>query len=676
MYIPADPAELHRETPIHGTLEHAQQLHDAALAVYWQAYSYQHLVQGAAQSLAAQHSSTIYGVRNRAIEQLVPGATLLAGSAEDARVALAQYLVEIERIHHTAAHVNEALNTHLSTIRDCAASITEIGHRHGIFLSYQWNSGPPILMPESLREAAVQHDSIAANGIGLMMTTMTSDQRIWASAAQRWHQSISEIATARAQWLTLITERQGSEELLRAKLEASGLGQLLTLVGDTTPAVEHSIAQAIAGEYLGDVGFTIGTEHHLLVQLIGRSDGFDLFENPINPTEVAENWRALEPWQRETLIAHTPWVIGNLAGLPYDIRGQANLEMLRHYVVEQHTLSPQSQAAVGELTRLFLEASERSISSGGVEIPITLVSLNLHSRVPMVVVGYGDLQTGDALTWQVPGMNSDADEAIREWNTAATNLYIEQMRAAENSHSTHADFGVLVFMAYDTPEWALNIQSLPYNPVSVLFSERAKIGAEQLAHEIDGMFASRAHDERLPIVSVVAHSYGTTVSSLALLRTQHDVSSFVMLGSAGLDSGQINSFNDLRVQTNAFGEPNVFTTMASADWIAPIGSNLSNRLQPNPDSAWASALSIGGAFGFSSDGVDELRATTGHAVIDQRENRFGYLDAGTQSLNSVARLTIGLGEQLSGPVWQTEQRALSLPEFWSRINPIGPVHAP
>jgi pimeloyl-ACP methyl ester carboxylesterase len=210
-------------------------------------------------------------------------------------------------------------------------------------------------------------------------------------------------------------------------------------------------------------------------------------------------------------------------------------------------------------------------------------------------------------------------------------------------------------LGYDTPDL-----------MSVSTPALAQDGAWRFATELDGTHAARA--EKLPYVGVVAHSYGTTMAADALTHTKYAVDSFTMLGSAGIDTDTVNSLADLHVK-NSDGAPAIYTTAAQLDFLAPFGSAMGGRAEPNPEAAqspgaWAAPTvgwlnppkAMGGAQSFSSEGAtlpngEVLKQTKGHSPLGEdigpntlngiAPEGYGYLDQETEALRNAAYTTVG-----------------------------------
>lgn len=329
------------------------------------------------------------------------------------------------------------------------------------------------------------------------------------------------------------------------------------------------------------------------------------WEHPPSPDKAATWWKRLLPEQQAAFQAAAPEILGNLAGLPYAVRKTCNVAAFEN-AKKRDDLTPEQRKVLAALEKALARESA------------SLVCFNLGASVPMVAVGYGDLDTADTITWAVPGMNTDATDpdAIKNWSQAAWNLYDEQQkRDPGRSH------GVIGWLGYDTPD-LLTVN----NPAL------AQDGAWRFANELDGTHATRAGN--LPFVGLVAHSYGTTMAANALTHTKYPVDSFTMLGSAGIDLDTVHSFADLHVKKTG-GVQAIYTTSAQRDFLAPFGSAMGGRAQPNPEAAqspgaWA-APTVGwlnppktmtGAQSFSSEGAtlpsgQVLKPTQGHSPIGE-----------------------------------------------------------
>ncbi|MDR6986962.1 pimeloyl-ACP methyl ester carboxylesterase [Paenarthrobacter nitroguajacolicus] len=97
--------------------------------------------------------------------------------------------------------------------------------------------------------------------------------------------------------------------------------------------------------------------------------------------------------------------------------------------------------------------------------------------------------------------------------------------------------------------------------------DAARAGAERFVTDLQAFNAVRESlGNRTPeTLHVLAHSYGTTVTSNALAAAALNVASFTMLGSAGIEK-EIRNTGDLHVPAG-----HVYASEASGDGLADLG---------------------------------------------------------------------------------------------------------
>ena len=379
------------------------------------------------------------------------------------------------------------------------------------------------------------------------------------------------------------------------------------------------------------------------------------WNNPPDPAQVASWWSSLTNDMRASMIAKAPAIIGNLPGIPFIDRDTANRISLAS--AKQNRQPTSEQAAV-------LAQMGKALKSPDGGTAVQLVAFNFWSQPPMVAVGYGDLDRSTSTTWCAPGMDSDADDALSDWSTAATNLYKEQGRFAGAR-------AVVAWLGYDTP--GLD---------TVSSSDLAKSGAGRFAAELDGNNATRAAGSTGPTaIGVVAHSYGTTMAAIALTKTKTEISSFTMVGSAGIDTSLVPSLSSIHAD-------HLYTTAASQDGLAPFGAAVSGRAEPNPSVARAIGHAIGGAESFSSEGNGkDLQPVDGHGATGTAgstkhsgllnanpSEHHGYFDDRTQSLRNIAAVSAGHPEAVDGGLTSTTAAARQHNQFIDALNTVpGPL---
>ncbi|WP_280402859.1 hypothetical protein [Nocardia carnea] len=133
---------------------------------------------------------------------------------------------------------------------------------------------------------------------------------------------------------------------------------------------------------------------------------------------VRKWWRSLDATERACLIETRAWAVGNLPGVPLEVRCAANSAVLRRVAaagpgmadVRPGQLERWAQRMDFSFLSVFLEPSCQWPDSG-----VGVVKCVLAGRRPRVVVQVGPL-AADNLTWFRPGRNMNGYEAIRSAN--------------------------------------------------------------------------------------------------------------------------------------------------------------------------------------------------------------------------------------------------------------------
>jgi uncharacterized protein YukE len=340
---------------------------------------------------------------------------------------------------------------------------------------------------------------------------------------------------------------------------------------------------------------------------------------------------------QDALVTALPAVIGNLNGVPYWARDQANrLSAQRAYEQAKEAVKAAKEdlkAAIGRTAQLAaqqkLNAAERrydqlknfvaGVRTGlnGVDgMPRQMVSFS-DAQPPLGAISIGDLDTADNVSYLVPGMGTTLQDTTvlmrASANVAAT------QRLSEAGQNT----AMVSWIGYEAPGNVLTT-----GDPGVFGESHARAGAERLADDLGGFRAIRPDTT----LNVVAHSYGSTTAAITL----HDhpelgVHSFVTHGSAGIP----NSIPDAAA-TNA---DHVYSAQAEERWnVAHIGRSLSypQRLDPtDPDF---------GSTVIDASGADRSPAVDVHDLIVNPDGDpdadHGYLDLDTNTLLETAKATL------------------------------------
>lgn len=228
-----------------------------------------------------------------------------------------------------------------------------------------------------------------------------------------------------------------------------------------------------------------------------------------------------------------------------------------------------------------------------------------------VVEVFGDLGAADRIAVLVPGVSTTADnfntglDAVRDRAPAvqARALYDATRASAPGQH-----VAVIAWLGYDAPQGVGR---------SAAREELARAGATSL-DRFTGDLAIMRPNAR---VTLIGHSYGSVVAGLAAADLPLQVKDLVVVGSPGMG---VSRAADLHTSAH------VWAGQAAQDWID-----------------WVPAVQVWGA------GHGTLPVTPGfgarvfgtNGVVDHDH----YLAPGTQSLNNIVSIVLGLDSSVTGP---------------------------
>jgi hypothetical protein len=348
-----------------------------------------------------------------------------------------------------------------------------------------------------------------------------------------------------------------------------------------------------------------------------------LLQPGLTPAEVAEAYAQLP--QSDTYISGLPlatqYLFANLDGAPPSKRDIASRAVL-DAAVKDPELVYQLMGLGGDRNRGIdgftadvtalkkavknadITAEQRRAESGTTGVA-QLVGFGEHDGAVVGAISLGNLDSASNVTVNVPGMNSNVS-GISRAVTAADEL----IQAAERE-DPGGSYAVVSWIGYNSP-----------NPAEVGLPARASSGAAELASFLDGVHEGRAGDPA-DLVTVMAHSYGSTTSSEALLLTEHRVDSFISYGSVGLTN---------EATVDELNADEVYATQARGDGLAPLGLALGLGTRTNP-------LIVDGVHVFSAEDGPGTEAVTKHDMfIESGSDQNGYLSADSTSLKTISQI--------------------------------------
>lgn len=328
-------------------------------------------------------------------------------------------------------------------------------------------------------------------------------------------------------------------------------------------------------------------------------------DDPPSTNLVANWWRGLSPASQTVLTDDAPVVIGNLDGVPYDVRDVANRASLAAGLADPGTST--SLASMLGQVRQSLEQTPDDPRK-------YLVTLDTRGS-GRCAISVGDLDTAGDVSVVVPGIFFSVNGQMVDFTATAGDVFREQATLAPVAAPANGPgIAVVAWMGYRTPGIS-NFMSL----------ELAHLGADRLVRTLDGIRAVRNDHE--PRLGVVAHSYGSTTAMIALSSGRTRVDSLTMLGSPG---SAVTSVDEL-------GVPHGQVYVGGAHWDPVAGTGFFGT-DPGRTSFGAAALDLAGGSD-PADAGDVFRQPFGHN---------DYLKPGTASLHDVALIAVGRGDLVSG----------------------------
>ncbi len=336
--------------------------------------------------------------------------------------------------------------------------------------------------------------------------------------------------------------------------------------------------------------------------------------------EVQLWWDDLSMDSRSAMLTSAPQLVGNLEGVPFSLRDLANRRFLSG---SAHTLETEPGAATGRSEEVEAERERHMFDQ------ITRALATVPGAEPRALIGFdpvgagtasiviGDIATADFVTFLVPGMFYTADSQMVEWTASAQSLHDAQTEwigtlADRDPRFVDATVATVSWIGYETPS-LVNFTSL----------ELAYGGRDAIAAAVGGLHEIRGDAQ--PFVSVIAHSYGSTASMMALRDYGMQLDALGIVGSPGSDAKRA-------AELGVAGD-NVFVGEAPWDQVkdsAFFGAD------PGSTSFGAHQLSVDG-------GVDSLTGATLLGSTGHDE----YFVRGSESLRNLALVALGQGALVS-----------------------------
>jgi Alpha/beta hydrolase len=352
----------------------------------------------------------------------------------------------------------------------------------------------------------------------------------------------------------------------------------------------------------------------------------------VSAEDVNGWWKSLSQEQKARLIAEHPPDLGNLNGIPVDVRSQINEAVMNddlHRVAAADV--PSTPVGCGLSATAILRYNNARRTREGLATSATANDLRGHppevfllryqpeafGGVGAAAIAIGNPDTAANTSVLVDGSGSGVREGTLA-DTDAVRLYEESTRA-----EWAKEIAVVVWAGYDAPNTVFDLGL--YEP------NAARTGGRLLAADVNALAVT--HRGAPTHMTVVGHSYGSTVVADAAtygMRT-NDV---VLVGSPGTD--RAHSADDFHLSPGG----HLYVGAASGDAVtwSPV------RVRPG-----LLAPSLGGlgddpaVDGFGST---RFKAEVPGYTLNPIYDHLHYFDDGSESLFSIADVVSGHGDAL------------------------------
>ena len=407
-----------------------------------------------------------------------------------------------------------------------------------------------------------------------------------------------------------------------------------------------------------------------------------------NPDAVKRWWDSLSASQKRLLTDQHPRELGNLNGLPAELRDSVNqaamnddlhkvedVARLRGLVTEtlrdnalnnrdaEVFANPEAYGLCAtDITRYqnAVKTNDFLVRDKGCDpehaTPIMLwaydpLAFNGKGRAA-IAIGNPDKSRHTAV--MVPGTNSSVRGGwMSDGPDDAINLYQQSLKAEPN-HRT----AVLAWMGYDAPEfdhphWEQALTD-PAELEEVGTPWRARQAGALLAADVNGLAAT--HDGLTPShVTVLGHSYGSTTVADAFVNSGMRANDAVLTGCPGADLA--HTVADFHLDGGG-----LYVGAASTDaisWIGESGSGLPNGLNDTLGGPLGPSAGLGADPAHAGFGAVRFRAEVAgsHSLTPWFTDHSHYYDVGSEALHNITEIVTGRGERLAAEGMLAADRA-------------------
>jgi pimeloyl-ACP methyl ester carboxylesterase len=360
-----------------------------------------------------------------------------------------------------------------------------------------------------------------------------------------------------------------------------------------------------------------------------------------NPEDVHKWWTSLTPEERQHLLAEHPKDLGNLNGVPVDVRSEVNEAVMNddlHRVEDlakngvsvndilgdpgKYGLSPNAVIRYNNAVqaRNGLNTSSKAEDAFGRHPPVYLLKYqpDAFGGEGSAAIAMGNPDMADNTAVLVKGLGSGVREGTLS-NPDGVRLYQESARADWNKQTA-----VVMWVGYDAPN--------TWHDPGLYEPNMARTGAQSLAADVNALpvthLGAPAH------MTVVGHSYGSTVVSDAAAGYGMHTNDVVLVGSPGTDLA--HSAADFHLAPGG----HLYVGAASGDSVtwSPNGN------APGP--AGPRLVGLGDDPAVDGFGATRFKAENPPYTANPIYDHSHYFDDGSESLFSISDVVSGHGDAL------------------------------
>ena len=323
-----------------------------------------------------------------------------------------------------------------------------------------------------------------------------------------------------------------------------------------------------------------------------------------SPEQVASWWNALSEKDKQWMIEQHPDVIGNLEGVDYTSRNQANRIMLPRLQKQAGDelqqfydtygmpipATPENAWLLAEEKRLkdrvtALDKIKATLKNESDGVPRYLMQLDPSGPNILAAVSQNNPDDSQHIGVIVPGMTTSVagngkDGSILDYDVHATTM----RKAAQEAAGRGQKVAMVEFFGYDAP---------PLGP-EVTNTVMAEVGARKLSSFLNGIDAAREHGAGDAHITVASHSYGSTTAGIAATLVGDGViDDLVQFGSPGSGVQDVGEFHVPEGHTYVSAAPyfhDMVQGIGPDDWFGknpdtmPGYKHLSGDVGPAPSS--------------------------------------------------------------------------------------------